>query len=49
MDTMMVRSDLCVDHTDSLRIQKFHWFITINGKMNVWKCKLIVPTETVLY
>ncbi len=26
--------------------QKSHWIITINGKMNVWKCKLIFPTET---
>ncbi len=23
-----------------------HWIITINGKMNVWKCKLIFPTDT---
>ena len=26
--------------------QKSHWIITINGKMNVWKCKLIFPTDT---
>ncbi len=26
--------------------QKSHWFITINGKINVWKCKLIFPTDT---
>ncbi len=26
--------------------QKAHWIITINGKMNVWKCKLIFPTDT---
>ncbi len=26
--------------------QKYHWIITINGKMNVWKCKLIFPTDT---
>ncbi len=26
--------------------QKIHWIITINGKMNVWKCKLILPTDT---
>ncbi len=23
-----------------------HWIITINGKMNVWKCRLIFPTDT---
>ncbi len=23
-----------------------HWIITINGKMSVWKCKLIFPTDT---
>ncbi len=23
-----------------------HWIITINGKMSVWKCKLIFPTGT---
>ncbi len=23
-----------------------HWIITGNGKMNVWKCKLIFPTDT---
>ncbi len=26
--------------------QQSHWIITINGKMNVWKCKLIFPTDT---
>ncbi len=26
--------------------QKSHWIITINGKMIVWKCKLIFPTDT---
>ncbi len=26
--------------------QKYHWIITINGKINVWKCKLIFPTDT---
>ncbi len=26
--------------------QKSHWIITINGKINVWKCKLIFPTDT---
>ncbi len=25
---------------------KNHWIITINGKMNVWKFKLIFPTDT---
>ncbi len=46
-DWMMIRSDLCVEHwlfSDSLCKQKSHWIITINGKMNVWKCKLIFPT-----
>ncbi len=41
---MMIRSDLCVEHwllSDSLCKHKSHWIITINGKMNVWKCKLI--------
>ncbi len=28
--------------------QKSNWIITINGKMNVWKCKLIFPTDTLL-
>ncbi len=37
-DWMMIRS-LC-------GAQKSHWIITINGKMNVWKCKLIFPTDT---
>ncbi len=48
-DWMMVRSDLCVEHwllSDSLCKQKSHWIITINGKMNVWKCKLIFPMDT---
>ncbi len=26
--------------------QKSHWIITINDKMNVWKCKLIFPSDT---
>ncbi len=26
--------------------QKYHWIITINGKINVWKCKLIFPSDT---
>ncbi len=26
--------------------QKSHWLVTINGKMYVWKCKLIFPTDT---
>ncbi len=26
--------------------KKSHWIITINGKMNVWKCELIFPTDT---
>ncbi len=47
---MMIRSDLCVEHwllSDSLCKQKSHWIIiTINGKMNVWKYKLIFPTDT---
>ncbi len=25
-----------------------HWIITNNGKINVWKCKLIFPTDTLL-
>jgi len=44
-----VRSDLRVGHwllSESLSIQKFHWIITINGTINVWKCKLIFPTKT---
>ncbi len=47
-DWMMIRSDLCVEHwllSDSL-CKKSHWIITINGQMNVWKCKLIFPTDT---
>ncbi len=46
---MMIRSDLCVEHrlmSDSLCKQKSHWIITINGKINVCKCKLIFPTDT---
>ncbi len=48
-DWMTVRSDLCVEHwllSDSLCKQKSHWIITINGKNNVWKCKLIFPADT---
>ncbi len=26
--------------------QKYNWVITIHGKMNVWKCKRIFPTDT---
>ncbi len=44
---MMIRSDqISVWCTDSLCKQKSHWIITINGKMNVWTCKLIFPTDT---
>ncbi len=32
--------------SDYFCIQKSHWIITINGKRNVWKCKLIFPTDT---
>ncbi len=42
-DWMMIRSDLCVEHwlfSDS------HWIITINGKMNVRKYKLLFPADT---
>ncbi len=48
-DSMMMRSDLCVEHwllSDSLCKKIPHWIITINGKINVWKCKLIFPTDT---
>ncbi len=48
-DLMMIRSDLCVENwllSDSLCKQKSYWIITINGKVNVWKCKLIFPTDT---
>ncbi len=48
-DWMMMRSGLCVEHwlmSDSLCKQKSHWIITINGKINVWKCKPIFPTDT---
>ncbi len=27
-------------------LQGIHWIITTNSKINVWKCKLIFPTET---
>ncbi len=37
---MKIRSDLCVEQTIISLV------ITINGKMNVWKCKLIFPTDT---
>ncbi len=40
---MMIRSDLCVEHW---LLSEIHWIITINGKINVWKCKLIFPTDT---
>ncbi len=49
LDDDQIRSDLCVDHwqlSDSLCKQKSHWIIIINGKMNVWKCKIIFPTDT---
>ncbi len=26
--------------------QKSHWIITINGKINIWTCKLVFPTDT---
>ncbi len=42
-DWMMIRSDLCVEHW---LLSDIHWIITINGKMNVWKCKLIFPIDT---
>ncbi len=42
-DWMMIRSDLCVEHW---LLSDIHWIITINGKMNVWTCKLIFPTDT---
>ncbi len=32
--------------SDSLCKQKSHCIITINGKMKVWKCKLIFPSDT---
>ncbi len=25
---------------------KSHWIITVNGKINRWKCKLVFPTDT---
>ncbi len=46
-----MRSDLCVEHwllLDSLCKHKSHRIITINGKRNVWKCKLIFPTDRLL-
>ncbi len=46
---MMVRLDLCVKLlllSDSLCKQKSHWTITIKGKKNVWKCKLIFAPDT---
>ncbi len=42
-------SDLCVEHwllSDSLCKLQSHWIIAINSEMNVWKCKLIFPTDT---
>ncbi len=41
---MMIRSDLCLEHW--LSSDKYYWIIAINGKMNVWKCKLIFPSDT---
>ncbi len=41
---MMIRSHLCVEHW--LFSDKNHWIITINDKNNVFKCKLIFPTDT---
>ncbi len=38
-----MRLDLCLEHwllSDSLCKQKSHWIFTINGKVNVLKCKL---------
>ncbi len=32
------------DH--QIRSLKYHWIVTINAKMHVWKCKLIFPTDT---
>ncbi len=50
LDYDQIRSDLCVEHwllSDSLCIQKSHWIIiTINSINNVWKWKLIFPTNT---
>ncbi len=46
---MMMRSDLFVENwllSDSLCKQKSHWIITINGQINVCKCKMIFPTDT---
>ncbi len=31
---------------DSVCKQNSHWITKMNGKMNVWKCKLIFPTDT---
>ncbi len=44
-----MRSDLCVKLwllSDCLCRQTSHWIIIINGKMKVWKCKLIFPIDT---
>ncbi len=46
---MIMRSDLRVEHwllSESVCKQKSHWITTINGKINVWKCKLIFPNDT---
>ncbi len=55
---MVLKSVICIsDRLDDDEIrslcgalavvrQKSHWIITVNGKMNVWKCKLIFPTDT---
>ncbi len=45
-----MRSDLCVEHwlfSDSSCKLTSYWIITINGKINVWKFKLIYPTDTI--
>ncbi len=49
MMMMMMRSDLFVENwllSDTLCKQQSHWIITINGQMNVCKCKMIFPTDT---
>jgi len=46
---MMMRSDLRVDHTGCCQTPCTYWIITFNGKVNVWKCKLIFPTNTANY
>jgi len=33
--------------SDTLCIQKMYWIITVNGKINVCKCKLLFPTDTI--